>query len=110
MPLAIEKVAVPLHIDADGVARVGASRVTLDTVVAAYDEGATAEQIAQQYPAVTLPEVYATIAFYLSHTDAVLAYLNKREGLAADVRREIGADQDLSGIRDRLMARRNRQS
>lgn len=36
--------------DADGVVRVAGTRVTLDTVVAAFEEGATAEEIAQQYP------------------------------------------------------------
>ncbi len=34
---------IPLETDADGVVRVGGTRVTLDTVVAAFKEGATAE-------------------------------------------------------------------
>ncbi len=36
---------VPLTSDADGVIRIGATRVTLDTVVAAFLDGATAEEI-----------------------------------------------------------------
>ncbi len=32
---------IPLEVDADGVVRVGGTRVTLDAVVAAFDEGAT---------------------------------------------------------------------
>ena len=39
---------VPIHTDADGVVRVAGTRVTLDTIVAAFDAGATAEEIAQQ--------------------------------------------------------------
>lgn len=40
---------VPIHTDADGVVRVAGTRVTLDTIVGAFDTGATAEDIAQQY-------------------------------------------------------------
>ena len=43
MALTIEPAPVPLRTDADGVVRVGRTRVTLDTVVAAFEEGATAE-------------------------------------------------------------------
>jgi len=109
MTLALEQIAVPLRKDADGVVRVGATRVTLDTIVRAYQDGAMPEQIAQQYPAVTLAEIYATIAYYLSHATAVRAYLDEREKLAAKVRTKIEANQDMSGIRDRLMARRNKE-
>ena len=38
---------VPIHTDADGIVRVAGTRVTLDTIVAAFDAGATAEEIAQ---------------------------------------------------------------
>jgi uncharacterized protein (DUF433 family) len=39
---------LPLETDADGVVRVSRTRVTLDTLVQAFTEGATAEEIAQQ--------------------------------------------------------------
>ena len=35
---------VPIHTDADGVVRVAGTRVTLDTIVAAFDAGATARR------------------------------------------------------------------
>lgn len=37
---------VPIHSDADGVVRVAGTRLTIDTIVVAFD-GATAEVIAQ---------------------------------------------------------------
>lgn len=37
---------IPLKTDKDGVMRVSKTRVTLDTIVAAFSEGATAEEIA----------------------------------------------------------------
>ena len=39
--------SVPIHTDADGVVRVAGTRVTLDTIVAAFDAGAAAEEIAE---------------------------------------------------------------
>jgi len=43
MTLLIATEPIPLEADAYGVVRVGKTRVTLDTVVAAFVEGATAE-------------------------------------------------------------------
>ena len=65
MSLAIETDPVPLKLDSDGVVRVGGTRVTLETLVTAYQLGATPEEIAQQYPAVSLPDIHAVISFYL---------------------------------------------
>lgn len=65
MSLVIESPPVPLNIDMDGVIRVGNTRVTLDTVVAAFKEGATAEEIVWQYPSLSLADVYAVIGYYL---------------------------------------------
>jgi uncharacterized protein (DUF433 family) len=65
MTLVIDSEPVPLAVDVEGVARVGGTRVTLDTLVAAFEQGATAEEIAQQYPSLGLADVYAVIGYYL---------------------------------------------
>src|SRR5947208_2137627 len=70
---------VPLKSDAHGVVRVGGTRVTLDTIVSAFRRGATAEQIAQDYDAVSLSDIYTTIAYYLQHQKDVDQYLADRE-------------------------------
>jgi hypothetical protein len=54
MTLAIAASPPPLRTDADGVVRVGTTRVSLDTLIAAFLEGATAEEITQQYPSLSL--------------------------------------------------------
>jgi uncharacterized protein (DUF433 family) len=100
---------VPLTNDADGVVRVGSTRVTLDTVVAAFNEGMTAEGIVQQYPSLRLNEVYKVIGYVLSHPAEVEDYLRERQRLAAEVRRENEARFDPAGIRDRLLARRRQE-
>jgi len=44
-------------VNADGVVRVGGTRVTLDTVVRAFLRGTAAEGIAQQYRSLSLADV-----------------------------------------------------
>ena len=105
-PFATE--VVPLRADADGVLRVGKTRVTLDTVVAAFSDGATAEEIAQRYPSLDLADVYQVIGYYLRRPTEVEAYLRRRRAKAARVRRENEARFDPRGVRDRLLARRTR--
>lgn len=97
---------VPVHTDADGVVRVGATRVTLDTLVAAFDAGATAEEIVQQYPSIALADVYSVIAYYLRHQSEIQAYITQRRQQAAEIREQNEQRFDPSGVRDRLMARR----
>jgi uncharacterized protein (DUF433 family) len=97
---------VPIHTDADGVVRVAGTRVTLDTIVAAFDAGATAEEIAQQYSSISLADVYSVITYYLRHKNEVSAYLHGRQEQAASVREEVERRFPPSGIRERLIARR----
>ena len=95
----------PLATDADGVVRVGGTRVTLDTVVIAFYEGATAEEIVYQYPVLQLATVYAVIGYYLQRQEEVEAYLRRRERQAAAVRAQNEARFPVSNIRARLLAR-----
>jgi uncharacterized protein (DUF433 family) len=97
---------VPLEKDIDGAIRVKGTRVTLDTVVTAFAEGATAEEIAQQYPTLELADVYAVLGYYLHRRGEVDAYLKERKKQAAEVRRENESRFDPRGVRDRLIARR----
>ena len=106
MGLEFKVEAVPLWTDADGVARVGQTRVTLDTLIEAFREGATAEEIASQYPTLELADVYFVIAYYLRSTSEVETYLEQRRDVTQRVRRENEARFDPTGVRDRLAARR----
>jgi uncharacterized protein (DUF433 family) len=105
MSLVVPAESAPLTTDADGVVRVGRTRVTLDTVVAAFHEGATAETIAEQYPSLQLADIYATIGYYLRHRTDVDAYLRGREEHAAQVRQENESLFNPNGVRGRLIAR-----
>jgi uncharacterized protein (DUF433 family) len=103
--LTISVQPVPLTVDGDGVARVARTRVTLDTIVAAFLEGATAEEIAQQYPSLRLADVYAVIGYYLGQRAEVEEYLRERQQMARQVRMENEARFDPAGVRARLLAR-----
>lgn len=110
MPLTFAADVVPLETDADGVVRVGKTRVTLDTVIAAFNEGATAEEIVQQYPSLSLADMYQVIGYYLRRTAEVEAYLRQRRAEAEAVRRQNESRLDPQGVRDRLLSRRAREA
>ena len=97
---------MPFEVDTQGVVRVGKTRVTLDTVIAAFTDGATVEEIVQQYPSLPLADVYHVIGYYLRHASEVEAYLQQRRGQADAIRHQNEARFDPHGVRDRLLARR----
>jgi uncharacterized protein (DUF433 family) len=109
MSLTVATDPIPLLVDSDGVVRVGKTRVTLDTVVTAFLEGATAEEIVEQYPSLQLADVYSVIGYYLRRKVEVDAYLQTRQQRAAEVRQENERRFNPIGMRDRLMTRRTEQ-
>ena len=95
----------PLREDAHGVIRVGKTRVTLQSVIYLFEEGASAEEIAMRFDALTLAEVYATLSFYMGHRDEVEAYM-RIQRLESEVARD-GARirSPFTELRRRLLAR-----
>jgi uncharacterized protein (DUF433 family) len=99
--------APPLREDATGALRVGESRVLLELVIRAFQDGATPGTIVQRYSTLMLPDVYTVIAYYLRHRGEIEQYLVQREQKAEESQRRIESQQgDLSAIRARLLARR----
>jgi uncharacterized protein (DUF433 family) len=106
MNLAVLPEPVPLRAHGNAM-RVGDSRVTLETVVYAFRQGATAEGIAEAYSTLKLSDVYAVIAYYLKHQSEVDAYIAESECQSNEARAQIeDADPDFyRGFRERLLAR-----
>ena len=50
---------------------VAGARVSLDSIVYAFRGGESPETIQQNFPSLTLEQVYGAIAFYLGHRDEV---------------------------------------
>ncbi len=57
--------------------RIAGTRVSLDSIVYAYLEGLRPESIADDFPALSLEEVYGAIAYYLGHREKVDAHLKQ---------------------------------
>jgi uncharacterized protein (DUF433 family) len=98
---------IPIEADKDGVIRVGNTRVTLETLVSAFNGGSTAEEIAYQFPVLNIADVYAVITYYLRYRDTVEKYLNNRVQLSEQVKRRNQENKNLNAIRERLLARQN---
>jgi uncharacterized protein (DUF433 family) len=98
---------VPIEADADGVLRVGGTRVTLETVLTSHRAGATPEEILRRYPTLDLADIYAVISYVLRNPGEVEAYLQRRAQDAARVQRENESRFNPEGIRDRLRERRD---
>ena len=107
MVLALAADPLPLRLDSGGTYRVGQTRVRLDTVVFAYNQGYTAEQIARDYPPLEPADVHLVIAYYLNHKSDVDAYLAVRQEEAAKLRAKVEALPQNKALRENLIARRN---
>jgi uncharacterized protein (DUF433 family) len=58
-----------------GAYRIEGSRVSLDSVVNAFLRGESPDGIAESFPALTLEQIYGSIAFCLGHRETIDAYL-----------------------------------
>jgi uncharacterized protein (DUF433 family) len=95
MTLTLSADPLPLRLDDGGTYRVGPTRVRLDNVVFAYNQGSSAEQIVREFPSLELADVHAVIGYYLRHKADVDAYLQEREAAAEATRKQLEAEGHL---------------
>ncbi|QDU27919.1 hypothetical protein ETAA8_30100 [Anatilimnocola aggregata] len=108
MILPLAAVEVPLVADEQGGLRVRGTRVLLERVVRAFENGATPEGIVQCYDTLQLADVYSVLSWYLQRREEVHEYLRRRNLDAANIRSTIEAQlPDQSALREKLLARRN---
>jgi uncharacterized protein (DUF433 family) len=58
---------------------VAGTRVSLDSVVIRFQQGASPEKIVQSFPALKLSQVYGAIAYYLENEATVKEYIAEGE-------------------------------
>ena len=89
--------------------RVVGTRITIESIILSFQDGATPEEICQDFPALALAQVYDVLAFYLTHQAEVEAYLREQAHVAAETRQEIQARHTafLTNLRQRLATRRS---
>jgi uncharacterized protein (DUF433 family) len=97
---------IPLAADEAGVIRVGGTRVSLDSVVYAFDKGATPEEIAQSFPTLDLATIYSVIGYYLQNRSEVEQYLARRLVQREELKKDTETRFDPRGVRERLLARK----
>jgi uncharacterized protein (DUF433 family) len=106
MTVTLQTETPPLRQDSSGALRVGESRVLLEIVIRAFQDGATPEAIVQRYSTLKLSDVYSVIGYFLRHTDEIESYLAERERQATETQQRIEERQgDLGALRQRLLAR-----
>ena len=98
-----------LRQDEGEVWRIGESRVSLDSVVYAFDEGASAEEIVWRFPTLDLVQVYSVISYYLQNQAEIHSYLANRRVRRAELKRQIENRFSPQGIREKLLARRDKK-
>jgi uncharacterized protein (DUF433 family) len=104
--LTFDSIIVPLRMDEHGAIRVGNTRVLLDLVIHQFQDGATPEGIVDAYDALSLPDVYAVLTYYLRNPGPIDAYLRRRDEEAEAVRRQIEVAQPpRPNLRAMLLAR-----
>jgi len=93
---------VPLHKNAQGVLRVGNTRVSLDVVIANYRQGLTAEAIVQELDTLDLGDVYAVLAYYLHNQADVEAYLAEQERHVVELQQQWETYQTTTALQTSL--------
>ena len=92
--------------DADGFIHLRGHRIGIQHVVHVYDEGYSAEMLAEEFPTLSLALIHKTIGFYLENRTDIDAYIaqgrDEIERHASTAPRGPG----LAELRQRLAARR----
>ena len=109
MVLEIHVDKAPLRTGDSGVVYVGQTRVTLQTVVMAFQLGSTPEQIIVDYDALSLADVYTVIAYYLHHREEVDMYIQQQDEAGDKLRQKMQAEHPEMFELQRKLAELKRQ-
>ena len=92
----------------EGVLRITGTRITLASVIQAFHDGATPEEMCQDFPSLPLAHIYSVLAFYLTQQEAVDAYLKEQAQATTIIRQELQSTHAafLADLRHRLTTRR----
>lgn len=86
--LVLSDIALPLRSEESGYIRIGRTKVRLDQVVQAYNDGYTVEGILDAWDTLDESDVYAVIAYYLNNRQEVDEYCEDLEREEDEFRRE----------------------
>lgn len=98
---------VPL-VTRNGVMLIEGTRVPIDTIIGAFQDGYTADEINHQYPTVSLAAVHQVIEYYLQNRAELDGYVAEREKKKAEIRAECEQRRPTDEIVARIQARRSK--
>lgn len=107
MPSVVGTIPKPVRVDAYGVLRVGQTRVSLDSVVYAFNRGEDAAEIQRNFDTLSLAEIHSAIAYYLHNKSEVDSYLEEQLIEFERLRAEHEAKYPPTITREMLLARKN---
>lgn len=96
---------LPLRLDEGGALRVGDTRITLETVLAEFEQGSSPEMIVLSYPTLKLEQVYTLLAFYLHNRTLFDSYLREAGRGADQWFEEYEARSGMKELRQRILER-----
>jgi len=102
-------ITTPFRKDSSGVIRIGNTRVTFDTVITAFKNGSTSEEIVYQFPSLDLADVYAAIGYYLKNRADSEIYLAGRQKKAKEIQEQQESRYDSQVIDERLSRHRQKK-
>jgi uncharacterized protein (DUF433 family) len=89
-------------LDTNGIPKIEGTRIKVAHLAAAQiHHGWSAEELAYQYPPLTLGQVYSALAYYWDHQEAIDHYLRRTRGEAQKMQRELQIDARLAEIKSR---------
>jgi uncharacterized protein (DUF433 family) len=104
-----ETISIPLVVTEQGTIRIKGSRVSLDSIIHHFKLGATAEQIVQSFPSLSLGDVYSSIAYYLTHRQEIEVYLEQQKVAADNLQDQLESNPDyqaeIAELRSRILSR-----
>lgn len=92
MPVFEPTQEVPLSVSEDGTLRIASTRVSLDSGLHHYQQGATAEEIALRFPALRLADIHSCLAYYLNHQEALGEYMSRQQQHADALQQRVSND------------------
>lgn len=87
----------------ENVIRIKGHRLGIEDVLELYHAGSSPEQIALEYPGLTLEQIHATITYYWHNKKDVDAYLARLDKLVADSM-QADAEQEATAVVKRIRA------
>ncbi len=99
---------VPLTQWEDGSIRVKDTRLLVDMIIYAHKRGLCPEEIYESFPSTSysVADIYAVIAYYLSHKVEIDAYLSYREKESEEMWKTIEGDPKYLAFRSELKTRK----